>query len=138
MAHWLIKSEPSAYAYAQLERDRRTAWTGVRNFEARNNLRAMAPGDLCLFYHSVKEKAVVGVAKVVKAAYPDPTAKEAEDWVCIDVAPERALPRPVTLAAIKATPALKSMALLRRSRLSVVPVPEREYRLVVSLGTGKP
>ncbi len=136
MAHWLIKSEPSAYAYGQLEKDRRTAWTGVRNFEARNNLRAMAIGDLCLFYHSVDEKAVVGVARVVKAAYEDPTAK-GEDWSCVEVAPEKALKRPVTLAEIKATAGLAEMALVRKSRLSVTKVTAAEYRLVISLSSAK-
>jgi predicted RNA-binding protein with PUA-like domain len=136
VAHWLIKSEPSAYSYGQLEKDRRTAWTGVRNFEARNNLRAMTDGDLCLFYHSVDEKAVVGVARVVRAAYPDPTAK-GEDWACVDVAPEKALKRSVTLAEIRAASALKDMALVRKSRLSVTPVTAVEYRTVISLSSAK-
>src|SRR5579863_1148239 len=101
MAHWLVKSEPSAYSYAQLESDGRTAWTGVRNYEARNNLQAMAVGDRCLFYHSVEEKAVVGVARVVKAAYPDKTAKKGEEWLAVDLVPDRRLRHPLELATIK-------------------------------------
>lgn len=137
MPHWLVKSEPSAYAYAQLEADGRTAWTGVRNFEARNNLRAMAPGDVCLYYHSVQEKAVVGLARVVKAAYADPTAPHGEDWACVDLSPQRRLRQPVTLAAVKATPALGQMDLIRRSRLSVTKVTDKDFALVVQLGDGR-
>jgi predicted RNA-binding protein with PUA-like domain len=136
VAYWLIKSEPSAYSYARLETDGRTAWTGVRNFEARNNLRAMKKGDRCLFYHSVDEKAVVGVARVLGAAYADPTAK-GEDWACVDVAPDRKLDKPVTLAEIKARPVLSQMQLVKKSRLSVTPVTERDFELVVSLGSAK-
>ncbi len=133
MAHWLVKSEPSAYSYAQLESDGRTAWTGVRNFEARNNLRAMVPGDVCLYYHSGPEKAVVGLAAVVKASYQDPTAK-GEDWSAVDLTPERRLRYPVTLAAVKGVPELSKMALVRKSRLSVTPVTEREFKKVLWLG----
>jgi predicted RNA-binding protein with PUA-like domain len=137
VAHWLLKSEASAYSFRQLEQDQRTAWTGVRNFEARNNLRAMAVDDLCLFYHSGDEKAVVGTARVVKAAYADPTAK-GEDWSCVDLVPLKGLKRPVTLAEIKATAGLREMQMVRKSRISVTPVTEREYRLVLSLGSAKP
>jgi predicted RNA-binding protein with PUA-like domain len=133
MATWLVKSEPSAYSYAQLESDGRTVWSGIRSFEARNNLREMSVGDLCLFYHSVQEKAVVGIARVVKTAYPDPTAREG-DWSAVDLTPERRLRYPVTLGAIKATPDLSKMALVRRSRLSVTPVTEKEFKRVVGLG----
>jgi predicted RNA-binding protein with PUA-like domain len=133
MANWLVKSEPSAYSYAHLESDGRTAWTGVRNFEARNNLRAMAAGDLCLYYHSVDEKAVVGVAAVVKSAYPDPTAK-GEDWSAVDLTPNRRLRYPVTLKAIQGMPELSKMALVRKSRLSVTPVTASEFKKVLSLG----
>jgi len=132
MAHWLVKSEPSAYSYAQLESDGRTAWTGVRNFEARNNLRAMAAGDRCLYYHSGPEKAVVGIAAVVKASYPDPTAK-GEDWSAVDLTPERRLRYPPTLEIIKGVPDLSKMALVRKSRLSVTPVTEREFKKVLWL-----
>ena len=123
---WLVKSEPSAYSWANLVADGKTAWTGVRNFTARNNLRAMAKGDTVLFYHSVTDKAVQGIATVVREAYPDPTAKEG-DWSAVDLAPGKALPRPVTLDEIKGNPKLKEMALLRLSRLSVQPVTSAEF-----------
>jgi predicted RNA-binding protein with PUA-like domain len=133
MKHWLVKSEPYKYSFAQLQRDGRTAWDGVRNFEARNNLRAMARGDLLLFYHSNEGKEIVGVARVERTAYPDPTDDEGGDWSVVDVAPVCALSRPVSLATLKATPALAQMALLRRSRLSVVPVTPAEFREVLAL-----
>jgi predicted RNA-binding protein with PUA-like domain len=133
MAHWLIKTEPEEYSWPDLRRDRKTAWTGVRNFQARNNLRAMERGDLCLVYHSMSEKAVVGVARVTKPAYPDPTATEG-DWSCVDVVPVASLKRPVGLDQIKSDPRLASMAILRQSRLSVTPVTEAEYRRVLELG----
>jgi len=133
MAYWLVKTEPGAYSWADLLRDKKTAWTGVRNFLARNNLRAMAKGDLCLIYHSVSEKAIVGVARVTKKAYPDLTATDG-DWSGVDMAPACALKHPVTLAQIKADPALRDMALLRQSRLSVCPVQQGEYRRILQLG----
>jgi predicted RNA-binding protein with PUA-like domain len=133
MAHWLLKSEPSAYSFAQLESDGRTEWTGVRNFEARNNLRAMALGDHCLYYHSGGEKAVVGIATVVKTFYPDPTAK-GEDWSAVDLTPEGRLRYPLTLGVIRGVPELSKMALVRKSRLSVTPVTEREFKRVLLLG----
>ncbi len=133
MAYWLVKTEPGAYAWADLVRDKQTAWTGVRNFLARNNLRAMKRGDHCLVYHSVSEKAVVGVARVMRGARPDPTAEEG-DWSCVDIAPIFALERSVTLAQIKADPALRDMALLRQSRLSVCPVAPAEFDRIVALG----
>jgi len=119
--YWLAKSEPEAYSWTQLVRDGRTAWTGVRNFQARNNLRAMKTGDHVFFYHSVSDKQVVGVARVIKAAYPDPTATDG-DWACVDLAPVKPLKTPVSLAAIKADAVLKEMPLVRQSRLSVTPV----------------
>jgi predicted RNA-binding protein with PUA-like domain len=131
--YWLIKSEPSVYAYAQLEKDGKTAWTGVRNFEARNNLRAMKPGDLCLYYHSGEDKAVVGVARVLTAAGPDPTAP-GEDWAAVDVAPVIAFPEPVGLATLKKTPALKDFPLITRGRLSVAPVNAGHFKLILKLG----
>ena len=133
MAYWLVKTEPGAYAWANLVRDKKTAWTGVRNFLARNNLRAMAKGDLCLVYHSVSEKAIVGVARVTRKAYPDPTVTDG-DWSCVDIAPAFPLKRPVTLEQIKGDPALRDMALLRQSRLSVCPVTPAEYSHIVNLG----
>ena len=130
---WLVKSEPSAYSWANLVADRKTAWTGVRNFTARNNLRAMGNGDAVLFYHSVTEKAVVGIAKVVREAYPDSTAKEG-DWSAVDLAPEKPLAKPVLLEEIKKNAKLKKMALLRLSRLSVQPVTKAEFDEIVRMG----
>jgi predicted RNA-binding protein with PUA-like domain len=130
--YWLVKQEPSAYAWADLVRDGKTQWTGVRNYTARNNLRAMQKGDAVLFYHSVVGKEVVGIAKVVREAYADPTAAEG-DWSAVDIAPEKALPRPVTLEEIKAKPKLKEMALLRLSRLSVQLVTEAEFEEIVRM-----
>lgn len=131
--HFLVKSEPYKFPWAQLVRDGHAVWDGVRSFEARNNLRLMRPGDLLLFYHSNEGKEIVGVAQVVKAAYPDPTAP-GEDWSVVDVAPLCALRQPVTLATIKATPALAEMGLLRRSRLSVVPVTAAEFARILKMG----
>jgi len=129
---WLVKSEPSAYSWANLVADGKTAWTGVRNFTARNNLRAMRKGDTVFFYHSVTEKAVEGIANVVREAYPDPTAKEG-DWSAVDLAPEKALSRPVPLEEIKRNPTLKDMALLRLSRLSVQPVTKAQFDEIVRM-----
>ncbi len=134
--HWLIKSEPSTYAWDDLLRDGQTYWDGVRNFQARNNIRAMSRGDLALFYHSVKEKCVVGVARVCGAVYPDPTANEG-DWSVVDVEPAFGLKRTVTLAEIKADPQLVEMALLKQSRLSVCPVSKLEFDHIVALGGKK-
>ncbi len=116
MRHWLVKQEPDAYAWEQFVRDGRTAWTGVRNFQARNNLRAMKEGDEVFYYHSVTGKSVVGLARVSKEAYPDPSAEEG-DWSCVDLVPVRACRTPVALDAIKKEPALDAIALLRQSRL---------------------
>lgn len=123
---WLVKQEPTAYSWADLVKDGKTQWTGVRNYTARNNLRAMAKGNAVLFYHSVVGKEIMGVARVLREAYPDPTAIEG-DWSAVDLAPEKALPRPVTLEEIKKNPKLKEIALLRLSRLSVQPVTSAEF-----------
>ncbi len=131
--YWLIKSEPSVYPYAQLEKDKKTEWTGVRNFEARNNLRAMKPGDLCLYYHSNEGKAVVGVAKVLTAAGEDPTAP-GENWASVDVGPVVAFQQPVELATIKATAALEDIQLITRGRISVVPVSATHFKLILKMG----
>lgn len=131
--YWLAKSEPSVYPFQQLLSDRRTAWDGVRSFEARNNLRAMKKGDLVLFYHSNEGKEIVGIAKVVAEAYPDPSADEG-DWSAVDLAPVKVLSAPVSLATIKADKKLAQMALLRRSRLSVVPVTPAEFQRLLELG----
>ena len=134
--YWLIKSEPDVYPYSQLEKDGRTAWTGVRNFEARNNLRAMTPGDLCLYYHSVEEKSLVGVARVVGTAVEDATAP-GEDWAQVDVAPLVSFTRKVTLAEVKADEALEEFTLVTRSRLSVAPVAPEHFRRVLKLAKTK-
>jgi predicted RNA-binding protein with PUA-like domain len=133
--HWLAKSEPFKYPWSRLVEEGRTAWDGVRNFEARNNLRAMAKGDRVLFYHSNEGKEVVGVAEVARTAYQDPTTDE--DWSVVDVVPLVALPKPVSLAAIKAAPELATMELLRRSRLSVVPVTPAEFSCILHMGACK-
>lgn len=134
--YWLIKSEPTVYPYAQLEADKRTEWTGIRSFEARNNLRAMKPGDLCLFYHSNVDKAVVGLAKVLTAAKEDSTAP-GEDWAALEVAPVKPLAQPVTLAQVKQDKALKDFPLITRSRLSVAPVTAQHFKLILKLGKTK-
>jgi|SRR5579883_2727685 len=133
--HWLIKSEPSAYSYAQLVEDGKTAWTGIRNFAARNHLRAMRAGDECLFYHSSEGKAVVGVARVVREAYADPTAKgdDAGDWSAVDVAPVRALARPVALDELRKSKATAGMMMIARPRLSVSPVTAAEFDAVLQM-----
>jgi predicted RNA-binding protein with PUA-like domain len=129
---WLVKQEPSAYSWANFLADGKTAWTGVRNYTARNNLRAMRKGDLLFFYHSVADKAVFGIAKVVREAYPDPTATEG-DWSAVDLAPEKALPQPVALDDIKRNAKLKDMALLRLSRLSVQPVTSAQFEEIMRM-----
>src|SRR5213083_2065898 len=116
MQYWLVKQEPEDYSWADLNKDGRTSWTGVRNFQARNNLRAMKKGDLVLFYHSVVGKEVVGIAKVARAAYPDPTADE-PGWDCVDLVPMKPLKQPIPLDTIKTAPALKNIPLLKNSRL---------------------
>ncbi len=134
MAHWLLKSEPEAYSFADLVRDRLTAWTGVRNAQARNNLLQMQAGDEILIYHSVSEKAVVGRALVAAPAVPDATAPAGSGWVSVDIQAAAALPLPVPLAAIKADDRLADIGLVRQSRLSVVPLTPAEFRALLALG----
>lgn len=129
MANWLLKSEPDSYGWDDLVRDGGTEWDGVRNHAAANHLRAMAEGDRALFYHSGKDKAAVGIARIARSAQPDGD----EGWVSVRVEADHALPRPVTLAAMKAEPALKDMAMLRQSRLSVSPVTDAEWAGVMGL-----
>ena len=131
--YWLVKSEPSAYSWADLIREKQTAWTGVRNFQARNNLRAMKNGDLVLFYQSVTDPSVRGITKVVKEAYPDPTAKEG-DWSCVDLAAVKPLPSPVTLQEIKGEKSLAEISLIKQSRLSVMPIAPGEYERILGMG----
>ena len=133
MAYWLMKSEPGSYSWADLVRDGGTEWDGVRNNAARLHLRAMKKGDQALFYHSMDERAVVGIMKIVRAGQPDP--KDA-DWVSVRVEPVRALKRPVTLKEIKAEPKLAKMELIRQSRLSVAPVRDEEWKLVLEMAKG--
>ncbi len=134
--YWLMKSEPNKYSFAQLEKDGRTSWDGVRNFEARNNLRAMKKGDLILFYHSNEGKEIVGIAKVVGEARPDPTAPE-EDWSVVDIAPVKTVKEPVPLDVVKSDPDLADIALLKRSRLSVVPISKEHFDHILKLGKTK-
>jgi len=129
---WLVKQEPSDYSWADFIADGGTSWTGVRNFAARNNLRRMSKGDQVLFYHSGEDKGVVGIAKVTCTAYPDATAKEGE-WSTVDLAPVKPLRKPVALAEIKAKPQLKNIALVRQSRLSVMPLAAKEFDLIVRM-----
>ena len=134
--YWLIKSEPNKYSFAQLVRDGQTRWDGVRNYEARNSMRGMKEGDLLLFYHSSEGKSVVGVAKVKRAAYPDPTAPD-EDWSVVDVEPVAPLKVQVPLDTIRSDPDLADIALLKRSRLSVVPVSKAHFDRILKLGKTK-
>ena len=133
-SHWLVKSEPGTYGWEHLVAEKRTLWTGVRNFTARNNLAAMKKGDLVLFYHSGEGKEVVGVAKVTAEAQPDTTAKAGEGWVAVEIAPVKALAAPVTLAAIKAEPSLREIPLVKLSRLSVMPIPEPAFDRILTMG----
>jgi len=132
MNYWLVKSEPDAYAWATFVQDGKTAWTGVRNFAARNNLRAMKKGDMVFFYHSNEGKEVVGMAQVAKEFYADPTAEEG-DWSCVDLKVLKAFARTVTLEQIKADAVLKGMALVKQSRLSVMPVKLAQSKRLLKL-----
>jgi predicted RNA-binding protein with PUA-like domain len=136
VAAWVVKSEPSVYSFDQLVRDGKTSWDGVRNFEARNSMRAMKTGDRLLYYHSNEGKEIVGIAKVSKEHFPDPTAEEG-DWSAVEIAPVGKLPKPVSLATLKAHPLLKKMALVTRGRISVTPVTAAELRAILSLGGWK-
>ena len=133
MNYWLVKSEPFKYSWEQFLKEGKTFWDGVRNYAARNNLRAMKKGDQVLFYHSNEGLAIVGIAEVVKESYQDPTTTDA-NWVVVDLKPIQTLPKPVTLAQIKAEPSLKNMDLVRLSRLSVGAVKEKEYKKILIMG----
>lgn len=133
MAFWLVKSEPDAFGWAEQVARGVEPWTGVRNHAARNNLRAMRRGDRAFFYHSNTGREIVGVVEVAREAYPDPTAGDG-DWVCVDMRAVGPLPRPVTLATMKADPALSGLALIRQSRLSVVPVSDAHWHHICRLG----
>ena len=136
MNYWLAKSEPETYSWSQMVKDGKTAWTGVRNFTARNNLRAMKKHDLVFFYHSGEEKSVVGLARVEKESYADPTAEEG-DWSCVDLAAVKAMVKPVSLAQIKSDKTLHDMVLVKQSRLSVSPVTKTEFERVLKLAETK-
>lgn len=136
MHYWLVKQEPEKYPWAQFVKDKGTYWDGVRNYQARNNLRAMKKGDQVMYYHSVSEKAVVGVAKVTTEAYPDPTAKE-EGWSVVDLKPVKAMVESVTLDQIKTDPKLVEIALIKQSRLSVMPLRAAEFKRILQLGKTK-
>ncbi|MBM4268713.1 MAG: EVE domain-containing protein [Deltaproteobacteria bacterium] len=132
--HWLVKQEPTKYPFSQLQKDKKTTWDGVRNHQARNNLAAMKKGDGVLYYHSVIGTEVVGICEVSRESFPDPSADDPR-WVAVEIAATKALPHPVGLAEIKQDPALQDMALLRQSRLSVMPVTKAEFDRIVKLGT---
>lgn len=132
MRYWLLKSEPSAYSWDQLVKDGRTNWSGVRNFQAASNLKAMKNGDRAFFYHSNEGLDIVGIVEIVKEAYPDPSDKQGR-FVMVDVRPLQPVKKPVTLAAIKAEPKLADLALVRQSRLSVVPVAAEEWRVICKM-----
>lgn len=134
MNYWLVKSEPFKYAWEKFLADGITFWDGVRNYAARNNLRSMKKGDLVLFYHSNEGLEVVGIAKVAKEAYQDPTTEETA-WVCVDLKPHKTLKKPVTLATIKADKMLKNIALIKLPRLSVVPLKPEEFDRILELGS---
>jgi predicted RNA-binding protein with PUA-like domain len=134
MNYWLVKQEPEAYAFAQFAKDGKTAWTGVRNYQARNFLKAMRAGDRVLYYHSGKDKSVVGTAKVSRAAFPDPTAeKETDGWVAVELQAGEPVKTPVSLAAIKSDPKLGDLLLVSHSRLSVMPVAHAEFEHILRL-----
>jgi predicted RNA-binding protein with PUA-like domain len=137
MQHWLVKQEPEEYSWDQLERDGSTDWTGVRNHQAARNLKGMRKGDLVLFYHSVGPKEIVGLAKVSKEAFPDPS-EDGEGWVCVSLTPVKRLANPLHLSVIKEDPLLKELPLVRQSRLSVMPIPADAFDHILHLtGTNK-
>ncbi len=140
MNYWLVKQEPESYAWEQFKADGQTQWTGVRNFQARIHLRAMKKGDPVLYYHIGAEKSVVGQASVLREAYPDPTVEPGEkgEWFAVDLEAKAAFPAPVSLRTIKAEPKLEDIALVRNSRLSVMPLRREEYEYIVHLGGRKP
>jgi len=136
-SYWLFKSEPSTYSFADLQKDKTTNWNGVRNYQARNFLNQVKKGDLALIYHSGDERAVVGISRVKKAAYPDPDPKKKGDWVQVDIEPVKPFKSQVTLSAIKSTTSLKNLPLIKQSRLSVMPITESHFNALVALSEGK-
>ena len=134
MNYWLVKTEPETFSWDDLTRDKKTVWDGVRNFQARTNLKSMKKDDTVFIYHTGDEKAIIGLAKIVKEAYPDPTDK---DWVVVEISADKKLKKPVSLAQVKSTKKLSNMVLVKASRLSVQPVREDEFALILELSTGK-
>lgn len=132
MNYWLVKSEPDAYSWDRFVKEGKAIWDGVRNYQARNNLKAMKKGDLVLFYHSVSDKEVVGYAEVVKEHYPDPTTDD-HRWVVVEMVPREALAKPVTLAMIKSDERLENIALVKQARLSVMPLKQEEFDTILQL-----
>ena len=137
MAYWLLKTEPETYSFAQLLKDKKTNWDHVRNYQARNFLRTAARGDVALIYHSGDDKSVVGIAEVVREAYPDPDPEKAGDWVQIDVKALEAFPRAVPLKEIKSTPVLATLPLIKQSQLSCMPITQQHFETLVKLGQAK-
>jgi len=133
-SRWLFKTEPSTYSFEDLLRDKKTHWNGVRNFQARNFLKEISEGDLALIYHSGEIRSVVGIARVIRKAYPDPDPKKSGDWVQVDIQAVRALEHPVSLSKIKATKALKDILLVKQSRLSVMPLLPSHFELIIEMG----
>lgn len=136
MNHWLVKQEPESYSWSDFVKEGRAAWTGVRNYQARNNLRSMIEGDLVFYYHSGDAKEIVGMAKVARDPYPDPTADEG-DWVCVDLVPVKSINKPVALATVKADTQLKDILLVRNSRLSVSPLTKAQFMRLLGMGETK-
>jgi predicted RNA-binding protein with PUA-like domain len=134
MNYWLVKSEPGTFSWDDLVRDKKTVWDGVRNFQARSNLKNMKKGDLAFYYHTGDEKAIVGISKIITEAYPEPKDK---DWIAVDIAPDKKLKKPVTLAQIKADKRLANMVLVRASRLSVQAVKADEFDYILALSETK-
>jgi len=133
MTFWLVKQEPSKYSWEQFVRDKQTYWDGVRNYQARNNLQAMSKGDLVFFYHSVVGKEIKGIAQITREHYPDPTADDPA-WVVVDLKPIKSMKSPVTLEQIKSNSKLSNMALLKQSRLSVMPLTQTEFKIILKMG----
>ena len=136
MQFWLVKQEPSKYSWEEFLKDKKTYWDGVRNYQARNNLQAMKKGDQVFFYHSVVGKQIMGIAKVTRESYPDPTTDDPA-WVVVDLKPVKSLKVPVTLEQIKSHPKLKEISLIKQSRLSVMPLTQSEYKIILELGKTK-
>lgn len=134
--YWILKTEPGCYSFSDLERDKKTAWDGVRNYQARNNLRSMKRGDLALIYHSVGPKDLVGIATVTKEAFPDSTARDG-DWVAVEIKPLKLLKQPVNLSVLRADPRLKNLSLVKQGRLSVCPVSKDEWNAILELAETK-